>query len=99
MSALHNLVNRNKMRQRLMEEPFRRVTLSFYRYVIIEDAHEKRDTLWREWNALQVFGRIYIAHEGINAQLSVPEHYFQEFRHKVDMHPELKDVPFKIAVE
>lgn len=87
------------MRKRLMEEDFRRVTLSFYRYVIINDPQQMRDTLWREWDALQVFGRIYVAREGINAQLSVPEHYYETFRKKVDAHPELKDVPFKIAVE
>jgi UPF0176 protein len=99
MAALYNRVNRDEMRKRLMEETFHRVTLSFYRYVIIENPQEMRDTLWREWNALQVFGRIYIAKEGINAQLSVPEHYFQEFRHKLDTHPEFQDLPFKIAVE
>ena len=87
------------MRKRLMEEDFRRVTLSFYRYVIINDPQQMRDTLWREWDALQVFGRIYVAREGINAQLSVPEHYYETFRKKVDAHPELKNVPFKIAVE
>lgn len=87
------------MRKRLMEEDFRRITLSFYKYVIIRDPQAMRDTLWREWNALQVFGRIYIAREGINAQLSVPEHYYQAFRMKLDSHPEFKDVPFKIAVE
>lgn len=87
------------MRARLMEEPFARVTLSFYKYVILEDPQAMRDTLWREWSALKAFGRIYVAKEGINAQLSVPEHFFQSFRGKVDEHTEFKDVPFKIAVE
>ena len=99
MSALHNRVSRDEMRKRLMDETFRRVTLSFYRYVIIDDPQKMRDTLWREWNVLNVFGRIYIAREGINAQLSVPEHYFQEFRHKLDMHPEFSTMPLKIAVD
>ncbi|MFM2017337.1 MAG: hypothetical protein RL007_993, partial [Bacteroidota bacterium] len=87
------------MRERLMEEPFKRVTLSFYRYVIINDPQATRDQLWREWSAMQVFGRIYVAREGINAQLSVPEHFYQAFRQKLDMHAEFKDVPFKIAVD
>jgi len=99
MSPLHNRVNRSEMRQRLMEETFHRVTLSFYKYVIIKDPQEMRDTLWREWNALNVFGRIYVAHEGINAQLSVPDFNFNAFRAIVDSHPEFRDVPFKIAVE
>lgn len=82
-----------------MAEPFRRVTLSFYRYVIISSPEKMRNTLWREWETLGVFGRIYIAREGINAQLSVPEHNFQAFREVLDNHTEFKDVPFKIAVE
>jgi UPF0176 protein len=31
-------------------------------------------------NHLQVFGRIYIATEGINAQISVPTHLFEDFK-------------------
>ena len=80
MSILYNRVNREEMRKRLMEEPFRRITLSFYRYVILNDAQQMRDTLWREWNEFNAFGRIYLAREGINAQLSIPVHYFEDFR-------------------
>lgn len=99
MPSLYNRVNRNEMRERLAAESFHRVTLSFYRYVIIESPEKKRNELWREWEELGVYGRIYIAREGINAQLSVPEHNFAAFRQKLDSHPEFKEVPFKIAVE
>lgn len=87
------------MRRRLQEEPFRRITLSFYRYVILDDAQKMRNILWQEWNEFQIFGRIYLAREGINAQLSVPEHYLESFRHSLNQHPEFKNVPLKIAVE
>lgn len=99
MPSLYNRVNRNEMRQRLMEEPFRRTTLSFYRYVLIAHPEKKRDLLWREWEALGVFGRIYIAREGINAQLSVPEAHFEAFREQLYLHPEFREMPFKIAVD
>jgi UPF0176 protein len=99
MSVLVNRVSRQEMRKRLMEEPFRRVTLSFYRYVILDDPQAMRDALWKEWSAMNVFGRIYVAREGINAQLSVPEFHFDAFRKSIDARPEFKDVPFKIAVE
>ncbi|MDQ3109682.1 MAG: rhodanese-related sulfurtransferase [Bacteroidota bacterium] len=99
MSILYNRVNRDEMRKRLMEEPFKRVTLSFYRYVILDDAEAMRNKLWREWNEFSVFGRIYLAREGINAQLSVPEHFFETFKESLFRHTEFKDVPFKIAVE
>jgi UPF0176 protein len=99
MPSLYNRVNRDEMRRRLMEESFHRVTLSFYRYVIISEPAEMRNALWLEWEPLGVFGRVYIAKEGINAQISVPEHFFETFREKLYAHPEFKDVPFKIAVE
>ncbi len=31
-------------------------------------------------DSLKVFGRIYVAHEGINAQVSVPSPNFESFR-------------------
>ncbi|HEU4719234.1 MAG TPA: rhodanese-related sulfurtransferase [Bacteroidia bacterium] len=99
MSALYNKVSRAEMRRRLMAEDFQRITLSFYRYVIIGDPVEMRNTLWREWTELNVFGRVYIAREGINAQISVPEQYFETFRRTLYAHPEFENVPFKIAVE
>ncbi|MCB0795430.1 MAG: rhodanese-related sulfurtransferase [Flavobacteriales bacterium] len=76
-----------------------RTTLSFYRYVVIDKPQAFRDALFREWSALRVLGRIYVAREGINAQLSVPSAWLERFRNAVDAHELLKDVPFKIAVE
>ncbi|MBC7864144.1 MAG: rhodanese-related sulfurtransferase, partial [Bacteroidia bacterium] len=46
-----------------------------------------------------VFGRIYLAEEGINAQLCVPLDYWEIFKEKLYAHKEFKDVPFKEAVE
>lgn len=99
MSLLHNRVDRRLLKKRLMEEDFRRVTLSFYRYVILSDPQEVRDRLYAQWEALQCFGRVYVAREGINAQMSVPEQHFEQFKSELYSCPEFKDVPFKIAVE
>lgn len=82
-----------------MNEPFKRTTLSFYRYVIIDDPQATRDTLYAQWSKLQVFGRIYVAHEGINAQLSLPEDNMDAFRELLDSNPLFSNMPFKIAVE
>ena len=82
-----------------MEEPIKRVTLSFYRYIIIDTPDEYRDVLYKRWDSLNVKGRIYVAREGINAQLSVPEEHFETFRKDIDNDKYLKNVPFKIAVE
>lgn len=97
--TLHNKFDKQTLKARLHAEPFNRVTLSFYRYVIFDDAQAFRDQLYEEWAALDVFGRTYIAREGINAQISIPEHHFEAFKDALYTHKELQDVPFKIAVD
>ena len=94
-----NKLNREAGEKKLAEETFNRVTLSFYKYVIIPDPNELRNTLFFNWEKLQVLGRIYLATEGINAQLSVPEHCFDQFRKELDEISFFKGVPFKVAVE
>jgi UPF0176 protein len=96
---LHNRVNRKELEERLMNEPFQRATLSFYRYILLENPQEFRDFLYKEWSKLSCFGRIYIAHEGINAQMSVPQHHKTEFIQLLDSIPELCNIPLKWAVE
>ncbi|MDP2187107.1 MAG: rhodanese-related sulfurtransferase [Sphingobacteriaceae bacterium] len=99
MTQLHNRVDRRLLKQRLQEEDFKRVTLSFYRYVILENPQEVRDRLFLQWQHLNCLGRIYVAREGINAQMSVPEEHYQRFIDELYAWPEFKAVPFKIAVE
>ncbi len=96
---LHNRIDKRELKKRLMAEPIKRITLSFYRYVIIDTPNEYRDELYKRWDALNVKGRIYVAREGINAQLSVPEEHFETFRKDIDSDKYLTNVPFKIAVE
>lgn len=96
---LRNLVDRRVLQERLMNESFKRTTISFYRYVDIERPEELRNQLWKNWSELNVFGRVYLAHEGINAQISVPEHNTESFRQMIDESEYFAQVPFKIAVE
>ncbi len=96
---LRNQYGLGTLRARLDAEPFARTTLSFYRYVRITDPEGLRNALYADWEALGVLGRIYVAGEGINAQLSVPAHHMEQFRKAVDARPEFSDVPFKVAVE
>jgi UPF0176 protein len=96
---LRNKYDLETLKKRLLAEKFPRITLSFYRYVLLEDVSSLRDDLYLRFDALGVLGRIFIAGEGINAQLSVPEPRFGEFRALIDSYPAFRDVPFKIAVE
>lgn len=76
-----------------------RKTVSFYRYVIIDNPKKLRDQLYEEWFALEVLGRIYLAHEGINAQISVPEKNWISFKAKVNSNKYFQNMSFKTAVE
>jgi len=76
-----------------------RLTLSFYAYAKIEDPKQFRDDMFVAWNRLEVLGRIYIAHEGINAQLSLPADNFYKFKDQLDTVPFLKDIRLNVAVE
>lgn len=96
---LQNRVNKKELKKRIQEETIKRVTVSFYRYVIIDNPQELRDHLFMQWNALGILGRIYIANEGINAQMSVPEEHFENFKRELYQDNRFKDIPFKIAVE
>lgn len=96
---LQNRVNKKELKKRIQEETIKRITVSFYRYVIIDQPQEYRDQLFIQWNNLKVLGRIYVAHEGINAQLSVPEENWDIFKYNLDRDPLLANMPLKIAVE
>ena len=96
---LHNRVNKKELKKRIEEETIKRITVSFYRYVIIDNPTELRDKLFKQWNAFGILGRIYVAREGINAQMSVPEENWEIFRFNLNADPRFAGIPFKIAVE
>jgi UPF0176 protein len=83
----------------LKQENFKRKTVSFYRYVILEDPAKLRDQLYADWIELGVLGRIYLAQEGINAQLSVPEHNWSTFKTNLRANKYFTAIPFKVAIE
>jgi UPF0176 protein len=98
MSVLHNRVSNQELKQKLYEESFPRTTISFYQYFSIQDPQAFRDELYRAFNAMKVFGRIYIATEGINAQISVPTHNFEVFKDFLYSYKHLNGIRLNIAV-
>lgn len=97
--ALHNRVDRRVLQKRIQEDNTPRTTLSFYRYVRIENPVIFRNDLYKAWDLLSVLGRVYIASEGINAQISVPTAHLEEFKQKLEEQSTLKGMPLKFAVE
>ncbi|WP_047417728.1 rhodanese-related sulfurtransferase [Cellulophaga sp. Hel_I_12] len=76
-----------------------RLTISFYQYAQIKNPQLFRNHLFINWNELDVLGRIYVAFEGINAQLSVPAEHFDAFKKHIDSISFLENVRLNIAIE
>lgn len=80
MANLHNRVSRRELKERMASDPTPRTTISFYNYTYIADPKSFRDALYRHLSEIGVMGRIYVANEGINAQISVPSANLDAFR-------------------
>jgi UPF0176 protein len=96
---LRNIVNKKVLKEKLSQDSTVRRTVSFYKYVIIEDPQLLRDQLYEQWESMGILGRIYLAKEGINAQMSVPEVHWNHFQTSLYADERFKGVPFKYAVE
>ena len=100
MPVLHNRISNEELKARMLAETTPRTTVSFYKYFKISDPQSFRDSLYLKFEALNVFGRVYIASEGINAQISVPENNFEAFRETLaQTDPELKGIRLNIAID
>ncbi|WP_294249989.1 rhodanese-related sulfurtransferase [uncultured Chryseobacterium sp.] len=96
---LYNTLSAEERAQLIDEAGKERLTLSFYAYAKIEDPKKFRDELFIAWNALDALGRIYVAHEGINAQMSVPADQFDAFRDTLEAYDFMKGIRLNVAVE
>ena len=97
--SLFNKINREVLKEDLYNETFQRATVSFYKYFEMQSPSSFRDDLYTKFEQLKIFGRVYIAKEGINAQISVPKYNWNAFKKKLGKIKELKDVPFKKALQ
>lgn len=99
MKALHNRVNKEELKSRLMRSKEGRTTLSFYKYFHILDPRSFRDSLYVLLEDIRVYGRIYVADEGVNGQISLPTDKLDEFRERIYSIPEMNGIRLNIAVE
>jgi UPF0176 protein len=99
MPVLHNRVSQKELKELLYQEKESRTTISFYHYFPITDPAVFRDELYLSLNALKVFGRIYVATEGINAQISVPASNFNKLREVLYAIKPLDGIRLNIAVD
>lgn len=99
MAPLHNRVSRKELKARIQSDPTPRTTISFYRYFPINDPAAFRDRLYLDFQPLGVFGRIYVAQEGVNAQVSLPTDNVSRFRDRLESIEGMSGLRLNIAVQ
>jgi len=96
---LHNRVNGRELKARMRQSDEKRITISFYKYHKIENPQFLRDHLYLEWAKLGVLGRIYLANEGINGQISVPEESHEAFKAAFEQLDFMRGIRLNYAVD
>ena len=96
---MYNKKSKIELEKNLKKENFERITCSFYKYFSIKNPNELRDFLYKNLEELHVLGRVYVASEGINAQISIPDYQMESFKQYIQSIDGLSDLQFKHAVE
>ncbi len=96
---LRNIVSREELKRRMDADTRPYTTVSFYCYQSIDSPSLFRDALYKDWQQFGVVGRVYLANEGINAQVAMPSVYFEGFKetlYKIDF---LNGIRLNTAIE
>lgn len=96
---LYNTLSAEERAELIDQAGKQRLTLSFYAYAKIQDPQQFRNDLFIAWNKLDALGRIYVATEGINAQMSIPEENLEAFRTTLEVYDFMKGIRLNEAVE
>lgn len=76
---LYNKVDRRILKAQLDQDDLERITLSYYKYYQLGNPLFFRDYLYLKYSEIDVMGRVYVAYEGVNAQISVPKTHWTQF--------------------
>ena len=96
---LYNQKNKEDLLDIIKKENFSRITISFYKYIKLKNLKFLRDELYLSWKKLNILGRVYIANEGINAQINIPKNNFSKFKNLLNKDAHFNKIPIKIAIE
>ena len=97
--SLYNKKNKIQLLKQLKEEKFSRITVSFYKYTPLYNLNKIRNTLYKKWRSFNILGRVYLATEGINAQISIPKGNFEKFKHYINTYNNFKNLVYKLAIQ
>ena len=96
---LYNKINKSVLIESLKNENFKRITASFYKYITINEPQKFRDSLYILFDKYKIYGRVYVAFEGINAQVCVPEKNWILFLKMIKQIKELRNIQIKKALQ
>jgi UPF0176 protein len=96
---LYNKRNKKELLEEVKQTALPRRTISFYRYHQLPNPDLFRDHLYLLLEPIGVLGRIYVASEGINAQVSVPEDNWDAFIQALNQIAFLEGNRLNLAVE
>ncbi len=96
---LWNTLNKEELEEKWRKKGYEWITISFYQYAKIPNPRLFRDHLYQMWSKLDVLGRVYVATEGVNAQISVPKENFESFKNATNSIEFLKDSRLNLALE
>ena len=97
--ALYNRINGKELKERLKQSVEPRTTISFYKYHYISEPTTFRNNLYTLLEQIHVLGRIYVATEGINAQLNIPTSQLENFKAQLSSMGFLNGVRLNMAVD
>ena len=96
---LYNIYSKEYLTEKLEKEMDTRVTCSFYKYTPFKNLEILRDDLYEKLNSLNILGRIYIATEGINAQISIPSNKWNDFIEILNSYSSFRELHLKKAIQ
>ncbi|MFT4968509.1 MAG: UPF0176 protein [Chitinophagales bacterium] len=96
---LCNRLDKRVLKEQIANSNEKRMTISFYKYAQIGNPQFFRDYLYIHFDQVGVLGRIYVAHEGVNAQMSVPEKNYDAFVSEMEDIVFLRGIRLNTAVE
>ncbi|CAL4323863.1 tRNA uridine(34) hydroxylase [Buchnera aphidicola (Protaphis terricola)] len=93
MAVLYNRISRKELKKNIFLNKKSYFILSFYKYFYIKTPQDFRDEIYKNFLKYNILGRIYISHEGINAQISIPINKYLNFKNFLfNFHPELNNI-------
>ncbi|MBK7957410.1 MAG: rhodanese-related sulfurtransferase [Bacteroidetes bacterium] len=96
---LSNRIDKRILKERMAQSTEKRITISFYKYHQLENPTEFRNQFYIDLEKMGALGRIYIAKEGINAQMSIAEEHLEDFKTYINSIPFLMGIRLNFAVE